>query len=123
MDAVYKQIFDELASFLPQGWKRVVFMANYSEGNYSMSFYVKDEQGAYIDYHDLGYPKMTLMKLFMSINKTIKPFRSQLSGKDLWYTMTMCVESDGAFKVNYDYDDVSERFIAYKESWKQKHLV
>ena len=122
MEEMFQGIYKELASYLPEGWEKVVFMANYSEGSYSMIFYVKKD-GAYIDYHDLGYSKMQLMKLFMAVNKIIKPVRGQLTGKDLWYTMTLCVGADGDFKAEFDYDDISDHYIAYTEEWKKKYLV
>ena len=80
-----------------------------------MKFYAKlnDE---YIDCFSFeGVSKATLIKLFMKIDKVLKSERDKLSEKDKWTVFTMSVDSNGAMKTFFDYNDHSEDMIAFVE--------
>ena len=122
METLYHDIFMEIAPFLPEKWDKVILMANYGESSHSIYIYVKNDT-VYTESEDWGYPDSQVFKLSRAIHKRIKQERSQLTGKDLWYTLTLCVDPDGSFKADYDYEDVSEYSLAYTRAWREKYLV
>lgn len=120
-DIDYQKIFDELQNILPADWDRVAFYAEYTEGSYSMKYYVKKD-GKYTDCFELANtPKGNIIKTFMSIDKIIGPIRSGM--KDKWNVMTLVVDKEGTFKVDFDYSDVEGQTISYHESWEKKYLI
>ncbi len=88
-----------------------------------MKFYAKMNSD-YIDCFSFeGVSKADLIKLFMKIDKVLKAERDKLSGKDKWTVFTMSVDSTGAMKTFFDYDDHSEDMIAFEKEWKKKYLT
>ena len=120
MDRLFQDIFDKMTSYLPTDWGKVALMANYGDGSYSIYIHVKINN-QYTEISDLGYTEKDIHVLKREIHKLIKSERKQLTGKDLWYTMTLIV--DGNFKADFDYEDVSENSIEYTLEWRKKYLV
>ena len=88
-----------------------------------MKFYAKlnDE---YIDCFSFkGVSKATLIKLFMKIDKILKSERDKIKKKDKWTVFTMSVDSNGAMKTFFDYNDHSEDMIAFEKEWQKKYLA
>lgn len=98
---LFQNIFDKLQNYLPDGWKKVKFHAIYSEGSYEMKYFVDTGNGKYKDCFNLGFSKDKLIKLFMSIDKQIKPERNKLKNK--WKSMTLTVTLEGKMKTNFSY--------------------
>lgn len=63
------------------------------------------------------------MKNFMAINKFIEPERAALKPEKRWGSMTLILHSNGKFKVDYDYSDMTENTYARKKAWKKKYLA
>lgn len=123
-DEMFQDIIDCLQDVLPEKWEKVVFYSNYFQDSYSMKYYVKEIDEKYIDCFSLNnISKQELLNLFTSIDNVILPVRSQLKGKDKWSVMTLQVNRDGRFHVDYDYTDFPDGVISYEREWKQKHLV
>ena len=97
-----------LEETLPEDWSKVVFYAEYAEGAFSIEYYVagsgKDD-------------------FFMAINKFIEPERAALKPEKRWGSMTLILHSNGKFKVDYDYSDMTENAYARKKAWKKKYLA
>ena len=119
MDVIQK-IFVLLPDFLPNGWKRLAFLAEYSEGSFCMKYYTQCGDGEYQDCYSLGIPRKDLNTLFLRIHSLIKPVRAEL--KDKWTVMTLLVNDDGSFKVDYDYSDLTGRTLKYHDEWEKKYL-
>lgn len=121
---VFQNIFDILQPVLPDGWKKMVLFVGYTAGSYTMKYYTSDVEGVYTDcFSQKGASKAQLIKLFMSIDKTVSTERKVLDEKNRWSVMTMIVCSDGSMKTEFDYSDISENAIAYEQSWKEKYLI
>ncbi|MBR4329994.1 MAG: DUF600 family protein, partial [Candidatus Riflebacteria bacterium] len=47
--AIYQTIFDKLQNYLPEKWNKLVFFAGYTDGSYSMKYYIEKGDNKYID--------------------------------------------------------------------------
>lgn len=119
---IFQTIFNMLQEFLPSTWDEVVFYAAYTEGSYSIKYYVKNGTEVTNCFNLPGLNKAQLVKLFMAINKELAAARAALSAKDTWSVMTMIISADGNMKTYFDYDDISENSIAYAKAWEEKYL-
>lgn len=121
-DKIFQKIFDLLQEYLPIGWKKVVLYAGYSTGSYSINFHVMTSDSSYVDCYNLKTcSKVQLIKLFMNINSVLEPSR-KTTDKSAWTVFTMIVDNNGNMKTYFDYEDISETFIAYEKKWKEKYL-
>lgn len=120
---LYQNIFDVLVDVLPSDWNKVAFMAGYTKGSYSMKYYVKTENGDYLDCFEIGnIDNIQILELFMKLDKIISQERSSLK-EEKWNVISMVVDSTGKMKTDFDYSDISENMIEYENQWKQKYLV
>ena len=88
-----------------------------------MKFYAKTNS-RYIDcFSFAGVSKNDLAKLFKKIDRVLKTERDKLTEKNKWTVLTMIVDSTGAMKTFFEYDDHSDDMIAYKKKWKKKYLT
>ncbi len=120
-EKLFQDLFDKLQDGLPKEWNKVVVYIAYTQGSYSMKYYVDAGNGEYIDCFKL-LGKTELVKMFMSIDGMIKPVRSSLAEKDRWNVLTLTIENSGKIKADYDYASIDENRIAYEEQWKEKYL-
>lgn len=120
---LFQNVFDLIRDYLPDGWEKTVLFVGYTTGSYSMKFYAKTNSD-YIDCFSFAdVSKADLIKLFMKIDKVLNAEREKLTGKDKWTVFTMSVDSTGAMKTFFDYDDHSEDMIAFEKEWKKKYLM
>ncbi len=118
----FQNIYNILQEVITIDWKKIVFYAEYSEGSYSMKFYVKNMSGKYIDCFSLeGVTDMEVIKIFKQVNKEIQPVR-ECETNNIWNLLTMIITDDGDFKAHYEYENVNY-MIDHKEKWMQKYLV
>lgn len=121
---VYQTVFDKVVDFLPDGWKKMVFFAGYTNGSYTMKFYSENCNKEYKDCFNMpGVSKASLVKLFMEIDKVLSAHRKKLGNDKAWMVFTMSVNSDGCMKTDFDYDNHSDDMVAFEEIWKAKYLV
>ena len=116
-------IFQIIHSFLPKSWQRVILRVDYTEGSYSMKFYVKNQDGNYIDcYHLPNASNSQFIKCFVKINKALADERKLLENDKLWNIMTLAIAPDGCFNVDYDYTDIGDSMISYQKKWEAAYL-
>lgn len=122
-DKSFQKIFGVLESVLPEHWKRLVLFAGYTQGSYTMKYYVKDDNDLYTDcFSQNVIGNAQLIKVFMNIDKIIKVERDKLDDKSKWSVMTMIVDADGNMKTEFDYSDISEDSIGYEQNWRKKYI-
>lgn len=120
----YNEIASLIVDLLPEKWNKVAFFAQYSDGSYTMKFYADCGNGEYTDCYSLSdVSDDDIYRTFSAIDTLIKPVHSSLNAKEKWTVMTMLFSCDGNFKVEYDYEDISETSIAYIMKWKKKYLI
>ena len=112
-------IFPIIAQRLPKNWQRMVFRASYGEDAYSMEYYVRKSNGVFIQCFEMpGVKEDNLLSDFVTMDKMIEGYRRSLDKKDLWWRMTLAVNADGTFKVDYDYDQIEEA----DDTWDARYL-
>ncbi|MDE5557465.1 MAG: antitoxin YezG family protein [Ruminococcus sp.] len=122
-DISYQNIFSILEKILPANWNRIILYVRYAEISYSVACYVDMGNGRYIDCFNI--PEISddeLNNAYSEIDSEIYYKRRELPKEKKWYVMTMKVNSNGAFSVEYDYNDVSDYFIEHFMEWKKKYL-
>ena len=122
-NSIFQNVFDKMAAFLPAEWSRVVFFAGYTEGSYSMKFFVKTENSSYVDCFSI--PELTkgkLVRLFIDLDKVLSANRSVLGKEKAWTIFTMIVEGNGHMRTEFEYDDHSEDMVSYEKVWAEKYL-
>lgn len=108
----FQEVFDLLQDALPPNWTKVVFFAEYKNGSYSMKYYCKIGDGAFIDCFDLdNVSRLDLVKLFARIDKVLSKARAPLDNRNRWSFFSMIVDSNGGMKANFGYDDQSEEIL------------
>ena len=119
---MFQDIFDILQDVLPEQWDKVVLYVGYTEGSYTMKYYIKGFDNQYVDCFSLEKPgKAGLIKLFMQIDKVISKERNATE-ENKWTVMTMIVDSTGVMKTEFDYKNITENAIEYEREWKKAHL-
>ena len=119
----FQKIYEALNGIIPIKWDRIIYRADYTEGSYSMKFYVKDGTGEYIDCYSLqGVSKAVLIKCFMNLDRLIKMKRKELPEKEKWTVMTIIFDAAGKVNADFDYNSIDESSIDYHEQWKEKYL-
>ena len=112
-------IFPIIAHRLPKKWQKMVFRASYGEDSYSMEYYVQQSNGAFVQCFEMdGVQEDDLLADFVSMDEVIVNHRNTLEAKDLWTRMILVVDADGAFKVDYDYEQAEET----DNAWESKYL-
>lgn len=123
MELDYQMIVDKLQSIIPMQWKKVVYMAEYTSGSYSMRCFYDNGDGKYLDCLTVaGNSKVQIIKVYKELDNEIQKVRKTLEGDKLWYSLTLKIESDGNFKAEYDYDSHEENAIGYIDAWKRNNL-
>lgn len=120
---VFQDIFDILQPVLPKEWKKFLLFIGYTEGSYTMKYYICNDSGVYIDcFSQKEVSRAQLIRIFMNIDKIVSPQRKELDEKSRWTVMTMIVSADGSMRSEFDYDDISENAIQYERDWERKYL-
>lgn len=122
-EEIFQEIFDKIQPVLPNEWGKMVLFVGYTAGSYTMKFYTSDKKGVFTDcFSQKGVNKTQLIKIFMSIDKTLSVVRKELSDRDRWSVMTMIVSTEGTMKTEFDYTDISENMIDFEQAWKEKYI-
>lgn len=122
-DKLFQAIYDELKNVLPSEWNRIAFFAEYTQGSYTMKYFVDDGKTGYIDCFKLNnVNKSTLIRLFMAIDKIISSERNKLGESQKWNVLSLFIGSDGKINAKFDYTDISENAVSYEQEWKEKWL-
>lgn len=123
-NSVYQEIFDVLQSVLPSNWNKVLLFIGYTDGSYTMKYFVQDICGDYIDcFKQDGISRIQLIKLFMHIDEIIAPQRNAMDKNSRWTVMTMKVDAEGNMNAEFDYTDISDNTIQYEMEWESKYLI
>lgn len=121
-EMIYQKIFDEIQDDIPDTWNKIIFLATYTDGSYSMKYYFTDGVKFTDCFSIPGLKMEELLKKFLKIDKILSEDRLKYAMDKRWSVMTMVINSDGKVNVDYEYDDLSETMISYEENWKKRYL-
>lgn len=120
-DKIFQKIFNVLRECVQGEWDKIVFRADYSEGSYSMKFWIK-KQEEYQDCFDLEYlTDMQLIAIFMDLDEVLSKDRENMHEK--WSVMTIVFDYQRQFEAEYSYEDLSEKRMSFMEEWESKYLI
>ena len=120
-NAVYQEIFNEFAKYLPRGWEKLIVYLEYGMDSYTFSFYAL-LNGNYVKCYDLpGIDEEALLVSYKKIDSIISGIRNKEVGE--WTNMTMIVDNEGKMKSEFDYTDLMEEGYQFKKNWKKKYLT
>lgn len=123
-----QKIFNILQEYLPNNWEEVVLFAGYyKEDSGYFKYWVKKENGQYVDCFTLiPEPKQgekdVLQEQLMQLHKEIQFIRTRLEDKQRWVCMEMSISSQGNLTKNYDYADgiAKDDFMQYVKDYKDR---
>lgn len=125
----FEIIADKLQGILPQGWNKVVFYAEVTGDSYEMFYYVFTSKSKEpIQCYDLPESyEIEEEKIDEIFDDLFVPLREEQTnliadGKEPWTNYTMVLNSDGSFKVNYDFTSLDDGGYEYRKEWKSKYL-
>ena len=120
---VFQRVYEALAPLLPPWWQKVILRAAYTEGSYSIQYYVAGPDGKPADCRSLpGTSEAQRLRTFSAIHKILAEARRDLAGKDRWSVLTMVFDQSGAFQTDFCYEDIGETFPAFLEAWERRYL-
>ena len=77
----FQAIYDKLSSTITEYWEKLIFRADYGHDNWSMMFYLVQEDGIIKDCYSMkGASRDKLIKLFIEINAELQEWRKIRSG-------------------------------------------
>ena len=121
---MFQKIFDILIDDLPTDWSKIVYLAEFYDGSFSMKYYVKTPTSDYISCYDMeNFDNNKFIMMSIELNNIISTNRLQLSEDKRWSAIAMTVESSGKMYTDFDYANVIEDQIEYEKNWEEKHLI
>ena len=120
---IFKIIYNQICTFLPDEWNKVIFYYEIGDDFHSSEFYVELTNHKFVKCYDLpNVDEDVMYERFEMLHEEITKTRKNVRSKDLWKSMTMGLKSDGNYFVDYDYDHLMNIEIDYKKVWKEKYL-
>ncbi|WP_312422434.1 immunity protein YezG family protein [Anaerospora hongkongensis] len=130
MKQLYQKVVNILNKMVPEEWEKIHLYAEVREGYASVFFYYY-LVGGITPIHSLDITDRFIVdddyfsdiehQLYNTFRELLLEFK--LQGQEVWTNLTLILHSDGNFKINYEYEDVSQISpVEKKEKWKAKYL-
>ena len=126
----FEIIANKIQAVLPKDWEKTVFYAEVSDDSYEMFYYV------FIPDRETPIQCYELPNLFEITEEAIDNIFEELyeplieeqqalvtAGKAPWTNYTLVLNSDGSFKVDYDFTLLDNLGYEYRNAWKSKYLI
>ena len=117
----YIKIANLLVQLQPADWKKIVLYAQITRNSYELFFYTKIGS-KYVQNFDFekkyGITRKEFRDCFKKIYEELLP--DHIENK--WYVCTFILDYNGQFTTEYEYNDISEDFLHYKQFWKDKYI-
>ena len=116
-------IYDAIESLNLQ-WDSLIVYAEVQQGSYLTEFYAKAAEGVYVKCFDLaGLQQDKVDEVLDEIGDQVMEVWQGLAAPDQWSNMTLSIQKDGTFQLDYDYTNLDEQAYEYHQDWKQKYLL
>ncbi|SDZ06500.1 immunity protein YezG family protein [Thermoactinomyces sp. DSM 45892] len=127
---IFKQMVDVIADMIPESWEQVYLYGEVIEGAQAVFFYYYPENNSQPVYSE-NIPELfpvssdkyrkwrhQFINLLVELNNEFK--RNE---QELWTNITLHWTSQGKFKIEYNYDDLTDvSLFEQKTIWVYKHL-
>ena len=114
---LYTQITEKLVPLLPSDWEKVHLYSQITEDAYEFFFYVYVD-GKYIQCFELNNED-AILDAFDELNNIMTPDWQEKK----WSVCTFSLDNKGQVNVDYDYSELPDEILGYKEAWEKKYLV
>ena len=130
MEEIYQEVANGLVDFIPEEWEKIYVYAEIREAYESMFFYYYPSKGGNPIY-SLDIPELFEIndsefiereeKLYGYFSDLLEEFKKQ--GQDHWSYLTFILDNSGKMKIDYEYEDVSQKSPVDKRAeWEAKYL-
>ncbi|MCC2529340.1 antitoxin YezG family protein [Bacillus halotolerans] len=115
LESTYLQITDVIGKIIPADWTKVVLYAEILDGSREVYFFFQtQENDEYIYSHDIPEQFQVSKKIYTELLIDLQELFKQLHNEfkennpEAWTNLTLNLESNGTFSIDYDYEDVIE---------------
>lgn len=127
---IYQQIGETIVEMIPEEWEKVYLYGEVAEGFCrAYFFYYPKNNKTPVYFHDIREKfnnhedeflrlKSQLFDLLVELWETFKKH-----DQEPWTNLTLFLDSSGKFKIDYDYEDLSDVNPLHQQIiWEYKHL-
>lgn len=115
LEKAYLKITDAIGKIIPSEWSKVVLYAEILDGSREVYFFFQTpENDEYIYSHDIPEQFQVSKKIYTELLLDLQELFKQLHNEfkennpEAWTNLTLNLENDGTFSIDYDYEDVIE---------------
>ncbi|ASS70223.1 antitoxin YezG family protein [Bacillus atrophaeus] len=115
MEVLYQKIAEQINDMIPSEWSKVVLYAEILDGSREVYFFFQTpENDEYIYSHDIPEQFQVSKKIYTELLIDLQELFKQLHNEfkennpEAWTNLTLNLESNGTFSIDYDYEDVIE---------------
>ncbi|QHM17756.1 putative antitoxin YezG [Bacillus subtilis] len=113
LESTYLQITDVIGKIIPADWSKIVLYAEILDGSREVYFFFQTpENDEYIYSHDIPEQFQVSKKIYTELLIDLQELFKQLHNEfkennpEAWTNLTLNLESNGTFSIDYNYDDV-----------------
>ena len=113
LEKTYLKITDVIGKIIPSEWSKVVLYAEILDGSREVYFFFQTpENDEYIYSHDIPEQFQVSKKIYTELLIDLQELFKQLHNEfkennpEAWTNLTLNLESNGTFSIDYNYDDV-----------------
>lgn len=130
MEELYEKIANKANEMIPEEWEKLSMYAEVSEGASEVYFYYYPKRKNtpiysldIVDIFEISEDEFDEMS--MELNDYFEELREEFkrNKQEPWTSLTLMLESNGKFNIDYDYTDLSES-DSYEQHiiWRYKYL-
>lgn len=123
MDTLFQNLYDIISSTLPDAWDKLVIHAVFDdEEACDINYFTRQKGKEFHDCFSLDLDKTTLLSTLHSLYEAIAVVRNSLPKQDRWNDITVIVDAEGNFNVEYAYESVLIFDEDSQRTWAEKYL-
>ncbi|MFH0348173.1 antitoxin YezG family protein [Bacillus vallismortis] len=118
MEVLYQKIAEQINDMIPSEWSKVVLYAEILDGSREVYFFFQiPENDEYMYSHDIPEQFQVSKKIYTELLLHLQELFKQLHNEfkennpEVWTNLTLNLESNGTFSIDYDYEDVIESIL------------
>lgn len=130
IELIYQKVVDKLDEMIPELWDQIYLYAEPNDGASTVSFYYSPQGKKKFEFsseiikrfsinkNEFYNHEYQLCELFEELQNEFKK-----NNQEVWTNLTLSIDSNGKFKVEYDYTDLSEADDYERQIiWEYKYL-
>ncbi|GAB6255102.1 MULTISPECIES: immunity protein YezG family protein [Peribacillus] len=115
LNEYYQKIAQTVNEMIPEGWSKVILYGEVNEGTGTAFFFYQSNINDKLIYsHDIpelhSISRIEYRDTWRRLIKVLKELSDEFkdNNQEQWTNLTFTLESTGKFKVDYDYEDLSD---------------